>query len=430
MDTSTSEIISLVPKKKLCGVIAVPPDKSISHRSIMCASLARGESSVYNFLQGEDCLSTVECFKNLGVDIKLNNGEVYINSQGLKQFNGVLNVNNSGTSMRILTGILASQNIISQIDGDSSIQKRPLKRVTDPLKLMGAKFEFLNADGFCPVKIYGTKLNGIKYEMPVVSAQVKSAILFAGLCAKSKSEITEISKTRDHTERMLKLFGASIKVKENKITVEPSSLRPQNLTIPNDISSAAFFIAAALITKDSLLKIENVGVNPTRSAVVDIFRRMGGDIKIENYIDGFEPSCALIVKSSKLKAVEISGEEVAKAIDELPIIAAVATQCEGTTVIKNAEELKIKESNRIDTVFNELSKCGADITKTNDGFIICGKTKIKPCTFFSYNDHRIAMTCSILSLIAEGDCALQNYKCVNVSYPGFFDTLKCIGEKI
>ncbi|MCL1901032.1 MAG: 3-phosphoshikimate 1-carboxyvinyltransferase [Firmicutes bacterium] len=429
MDTSTSEIIELHPKRKLQGVITVPADKSVSHRSIMCASLAKGESVVYNFLTGEDCISTAQCFKNLGVDIKFENDRVYIKSEGLRQFDGVLNVNNSGTTMRMLTGILASQNMTSQIDGDQSIQNRPLKRVTEPLKLMGANFEFLNKDGFCPVKVFGTKLNGIRYKMPILSAQVKSAILFAGLSANSNSEVIEISKTRDHTERMLKLFGAKINVSENKITITPSVLKPQNLTVPGDISSAAFFIAASLITKDSLLKIENVGINPTRGSVIDIFRRMGGDINIENYKDGFEPTCDLIVKSSKLKGVEICGEEAAIAIDELPIIAAVATQCEGTTAIKNAGELKVKESNRIDTVFSELTKCGADIKKQDDGFIISGKTQIKPANFFSYNDHRIAMTCAVLSLIADGFCTLQNYKCVNVSYPGFFDTLQNLGEK-
>ena len=430
MDTSISDKISLRPQKKLQGSIKTAPDKSISHRAIMCAGLSRGESVISNFLNGEDCLSTAQCFKNLGADIKFENDKVYVSGAGLKQFGGVFNVNNSGTTMRILTGILSSQNMVSEISGDESIQKRPLKRVTDPLGLMGAKFEFLKNDGFCPVKIFGTKLAGVKYEMPVVSAQVKSAILFAGLNADSKTEVIEKIKTRDHTERMLKLFGAEINVQKNKISLLPSVLKPQNLTVPGDVSSAAFFIAAALITKDSYLKIQNVGVNQTRAKVIDIFTRMGGGIKIENFKDGFEPVCDLIIKSSDLKATEICGEEAAVAIDELPIIAAVATQCDGTTVIKNAEELKIKESNRIDTVFNELSKCGADITKTNDGFIIKGKTEIKPCSFFSYNDHRIAMTCAVLSLIANGDCSLQNYKCVEISYPGFFETLQSLGQPV
>lgn len=423
-----SDTIQLFPKHSLNGETTAAPDKSISHRAIMCGALASGKTVIKNFLLGKDCLSTIDCFRELGVKIEVEDSLVTVFGSGfnLKQPKKVLNVNNSGTTLRLLTGILSGYSMISIIDGDESIRKRPLKRVTEPLFKMGAKFE-LKEENFCPIKIFGNTLSGINYNLITPSAQVKSAIIFASLKANSKTVITERQKTRDHTERMLKAFGADLKTKGNVIEVNPAKeLKGLELTVPSDISSAAFFIAAALITKNSNIKIKNVGINPTRSLSVDIFKKMGGNITLENFKNGFEPSCDIIIKSSNLKGISITGD-IPFIIDEIPIIAAAASQAEGITVIENLEELKLKESNRIDTIFTELTRCGVNIVKTNSGLAIYGKNKIKGSNFKSYGDHRIAMMCGILSLIADGISTIENYKCVDISFPDFFNILQNIG---
>lgn len=426
---STSDVIKLYPKYSLAGDIEVGPDKSISHRAVMCGALAYGKTVIKNFLMGQDCLSTIDCFRKLGVNIKVDNSVVTVTGSdfNLKKPAEVLNVNNSGTTLRLITGILAGCDFCSTLDGDESIKKRPMARVTEPLTKMGAKFSFIN-ENFCPLTVFGGKLNGIDYILPVNSAQVKSAIIFAALRAASKTIITEPKATRDHTERMLKAFGADLISYNGKKEIMPvKRLFARNITVPGDISSAAFFIAAGLITENSQIKIKNVGVNPTRSCVIDIFKRMGGNIIMENYKDDIEPVCDIIVKSSKLKGTKIEENEIAVVIDEIPIIAAVAAQSEGTTIIQNAAELKFKESNRIDTVFAELSRCGASLVKTGDGFIINGKSRISGCNFKSYGDHRIAMMCGILSLVADGESTIENYKCADVSFPQFFKILQSIG---
>jgi len=425
---SISDNIRLFPKHSLVGEIDIAPDKSISHRAVMCGALANGKTVIKNFLLGQDCLSTIDCFRKLGVKIEIENSTVTVFGSGfnLKKPKEVLNVSNSGTTLRLLTGILSGCGFESEIDGDESIRKRPMSRVTEPLSLMGAKFEFINQN-FCPVKIFGNTLTGINYNLTVPSAQVKSAIIFAGLRASSKTVLAELQSTRDHTERMLKAFGAGLKISGKNIEITPvKDLKATSLIVPGDISSAAFLIAAALITENSKIKIKNVGVNPTRSLIIDVFKKMGGDIVLENYKDGLEPVCDIIVKSSKLKGITIN-REIPLIIDEIPIIASIASQCEGTTVIENLQELKFKESNRLDTIFNELKTCGVDITKTASGLIIKGKNKIKGSNFKSYNDHRIAMMCAILSLVAYNESSIENYRCVDISFPGFFEILQKIG---
>ena len=425
-----SDTITLSPKSCLQGEISVAPDKSISHRAIMCAALAFGKTRITNFLNGSDCLSTISCFNKLGVEIVANNNFIEVSGSdfNLKKPDKILDVGNSGTTLRLLSGILAGCNFDSVLDGDASIKKRPLKRVTEPLAKMGAKFELTN-ENFCPVKIIGGNLCGINYNTPIASAQVKSAIIFAALQASSKTVILEKAITRDHTERMLKMFGANIKTDKNMIEINPvKRLIATDIDIPSDISSAAYFIAAALITKNSEIKIKNVGLNPTRCYILKILERMNADITIENYKDGFEPTGDIIAKSSTLYGTVISGAEIPLIIDELPILAVIASQSHGQTIIKNAEELKFKESNRIDTVCSELKKCGVDIKKTDDGFIIESSKKINGALFDSYNDHRIAMMCAIISLVSTSVCSIKDFECTKVSFPGFFEILNNIGK--
>ncbi len=417
----------LLNNKSLNGKTTVLGDKSISHRAIMIGALAEGITNIKGFLKGEDCIATINCFKELGIKIVENEDmiSVYGNGlYGLKKPKNQLYVGNSGTTIRLISGILSAQKFSSIVTGDSSIIKRPMKRIVEPLSLMGANIESDN--GFAPLYINGSNLKGIEYNMPIASAQVKSAILLASLFAKNKTTIIEKYKSRDHSEIMLKQFGANISINNNVIECNPvSKLIPQNINICGDISSACFIIVGALITKNSHIIIENVGINPTRTGFLEVLLKMGANIKFLNikYING-EKVCDIEVKSSKLKACDISGDIIPKMIDEIPLFALVASLASGTSVVKDAEELKFKESNRIKTISTELNKIGANIIEASDGMIIEGDKIFYGNECESYNDHRIAMCIAIASLVCNEPIILNNYECVNISFPNFFDILE------
>ncbi|GAA0347655.1 3-phosphoshikimate 1-carboxyvinyltransferase [Bacillus carboniphilus] len=409
----------------------VPGDKSISHRSIMFGAIANGTTRVWNFLKGEDCLSTLDCFQKLGVTIIEHDQYLQIEGKG---FNGliepteILNVGNSGTTSRLILGILAGTPFHSVLIGDDSIAKRPMSRVTGPLRIMGANIDGRNDGEYTPISIRGGQLSPIHYQLPVASAQVKSSLLFAAMQAEGVTEIIEKSETRDHTERMFQYFGGELE--KDGLTLRlngPSTLNGRDIVVPGDISSAAFFIAAALIAPNSELLIKNVGLNQTRTGMLDVLKDMGAYIEvIPHSIDSFEPYGDLIVKSSNLNAVEIAGDVIPRLIDEIPILALVASQAEGTTVIKDAEELKVKETNRIDTVARELNKLGCNIVPTEDGLIIEGNTKIRGGIVDSHGDHRIGMMLAIASLLSEESIHIQGTDAISVSYPNFFEQLQSL----
>ena len=418
------------PKNSFNSVISVPGDKSISHRAVMFGSIACGDTVIKGFLNGEDCLSTVGCFKDMGINMEMNETEVVVHGKGLKGLTApknALNVGNSGTTLRLLSGILSAQPFTSVLTGDDSIKKRPMDRVAIPLSLMGADIKSLSPDKIlAPVTITGKPLKGINYTLPVASAQVKSAIILASLYAKGETVITEPEATRDHTEIMLSFMGADIKKDGNKIICRPAEeIYGKNITVPGDISSAAYFMIAAAICENACVTIKNVGINPTRTGIVTVLKNMGADITVtnEHTVNG-EPIGDITVKSSSLKATVIEGDIIPKLIDEIPVIAVAAALAEGTTVIKDAQELKVKESNRIKTTADELSKFGIDITETDDGLIIKGKPYLKGAVTESHNDHRIAMACAIAALAAEGASTVKGSDCVDISFPGFFKLLE------
>jgi len=417
----------------LAGEIAIPGDKSISHRSVMFGAIAEGKTTVTNFLMGEDCLSTISCFMKLGVSIQHDNEKVIIEGsglEGLQEPKELLDVGNSGTTIRLMSGILAGRDFHSTLAGDSSIGKRPMTRVVGPLKKMGAKIDGRSNGEFTPLSIRGQSLKAISYELPVASAQVKSSILFAGLQAEGTTTVVEPLSTRDHTERMIKAFGGEIRVEGKNIQVKGGQkLVAADIHVPGDISSAAFFLVAASIVPGSSVTLKNVGLNPTRTGIMDVLEKMGAVVTITNARDKFEPSGDLLVKAASLKGTIIEGDIIPRLIDEIPIIALLATQAEGTTVIKDAEELKVKETNRIDTVVNELKKLGADIEATEDGMIIRGGSPLKGNTVDSHGDHRIGMMLAVASLVAEGDIILENAEAISVSYPSFFEHMESLTAK-
>lgn len=415
----------------LNGTLEVPGDKSISHRAIMFGSIAEGETTIENFLAGEDCLSTISCFRKLGVDIQQEGTNVTINSKGwkgLQEPTDLLDVGNSGTTIRLMSGILSSLPFQTRISGDESIAKRPMTRVVEPLRLMGASINGRENGKYTPLTINGGQLNGITYELPVASAQVKSSILLAGLQAKGKTIVIEKEQTRNHTETMLKNFGGKIVSEGNRITVEGNQqhLKGTHVTVPGDISSAAFFLVAGAIVPNSSITLKNVGLNETRTGIINVLQNMGASINViqTNDREAAEPIGNIEISTSALKGTNINGSIIPKLIDELPIIALLATQAEGTTVISDAKELKVKETNRIDTVVTELSKLGANITATEDGMIIQGKTKLRGSKVTSYGDHRIGMMLAIAALIAEGEMILENPEAIAVSYPSFFEHIE------
>ena len=418
--------------KQLNGTIEVPGDKSISHRAIMFGALANGQTTIEHFLHGEDCLSTIAVFRQLGVEIDVSSDKITVHGTGiesLKQPSTILDVGNSGTTIRLMMGILAGRPFESQLTGDASIQKRPMNRVITPLKTMSAAIS-AQEGGLAPVTVSTVKaITGINYEMPVASAQVKSALLFAGMQSDDVTIINEKEKSRDHTERMLQQFGGEITIDGLSISItKQPPLQGQNIYVPGDISSAAFFLVAASLLAGSKVTLKNVGMNPTRTGIIDVLRDMGAAIAETSQPTTGEPLSDLTVSAAPLKATEIGGSLIPRLIDELPIIALLATQAEGTTVIKDAEELKVKETNRIDTVAEELTKMGADITATPDGLIIKGPTALHGATVSSHGDHRIGMMLAVAGFIASSPVELEDAEAIAVSYPNFFEHVEQLSK--
>lgn len=418
---------TIKPISSINTTITVPGDKSISHRAVMFGSLAKGDTEITGFLTGDDCMSTISCFKKLGVDIDIDGEHIIVHGKGLHGLcapSEMLDVGNSGTTIRLISGILAAQPFDTTLNGDASIQKRPMKRVINPLTEMGAHIESTN-DGYAPLTIHGRKLHAIEYTMPVASAQVKSSILLASLFAEGETVINEPVASRDHTEIMLNYFGADITNTDGKIVSKPvKELYGKPVQVPGDISSAAFFMVAGLIVPDSHIIIKNVGINPTRTGIIDALKAMGGDINLLNERSaGGEAVADIEVKTSKLKATTLSGEIIPRMIDEIPVFTIAALHAEGTTTVKDAQELKVKESNRIATMAQELKKMGVDITETDDGMIIPGEQVLKGAITESHLDHRVAMSIAIAALTAEGDTTINNADCVAISFPDFYEIL-------
>lgn len=415
----------------LDGSIRVPGDKSISHRSIIFGSLAEGETKVYDILRGEDVLSTMQVFRDLGVEIEDKDGVVTIQGvgmDGLKAPQKALNMGNSGTSIRLISGVLAGADFEVEMFGDDSLSKRPMDRVTLPLKKMGVTISGQTDRDLPPLHLKGTKnLRPIEYELPIASAQVKSALIFAALQAHGQSIIIEKECTRNHTEDMLRQFGGELSVDGKKITVQgPQKLSGQTVVVPGDISSAAFWLVAGLIVPNSCVVLNNVGINETRTGIIDVIRAMGGKLEITD-TDPIAKSATLTVETSDLKGTEIGGALIPRLIDELPIIALLATQAQGQTVIKDAEELKVKETDRIQVVADALNSMGATITPTADGMIIKGKSVLHGARVNTFGDHRIGMMTAIAALlVADGEVELDRAEAINTSYPSFFDDLEAL----
>ena len=415
----------------LNGSIRVPGDKSISHRSIIFGSLAEGETKVYDILRGEDVLSTMQVFRDLGVEIEDKEGVITIQGvgmDGLKAPQNALDMGNSGTSIRLISGVLAGADFEVEMFGDDSLSKRPMDRVTLPLKKMGVTISGQTERDLPPLHLKGTKnLTPIHYELPIASAQVKSALIFAALQAQGQSVIIEKECTRNHTEDMLRQFGGDLCVDGKKITVQgPQKLSGQTVVVPGDISSAAFWLVAGLIVPNSRVVLKNVGINETRTGIIDVIRAMGGKLDITD-IDSIAKSATLTVETSDLKGTEIGGALIPRLIDELPIIALLATQAQGQTVIKDAEELKVKETDRIQVVADALNSMGAAITPTADGMIIEGKSTLHGSRVNTFGDHRIGMMTAIAALlVADGEVELDRAEAINTSYPSFFDDLETL----
>ena len=415
----------------LKGEVTIPGDKSISHRAVMFGSLAEGATEVTNFLQGADCLSTISCFRKLGIQIENTADRILIHGKGLhglSESSETLDTGNSGTTTRLISGILAGQSFTTFLNGDASIQTRPMKRIMTPLSMMGADITSLNGNNCAPLRICGGHLHGITYQSPVASAQVKSCVLLAGLYADAPTSVTEPVLSRNHTELMLAGFGAKVTSSGTTATIEPEpDLKGMKIEVPGDISSAAYFIAAGLIIPNSEILVKNVGINPTRNGILRVAIEMGGDITVLNEkISGGEPTCDLLVRSSSLKGVTVGGEIIPTLIDEIPMIAVMACFAEGTTIIKDAQELKVKESNRIDTVVTNLKAMGAHIEATDDGMIIEGGYPLHGAVIDSHLDHRIAMSFAIGALGADGETTIEGADCVKISYPKFYETLESL----
>lgn len=426
------------PVRRLRGEVTIPGDKSISHRAVMFGALSSGATRITHFLNGADCLATIDCFRQMGIEIKQQKQQVIVHGKGLHGLSAPsanLYTGNSGTTTRLLAGILAGQSFSSVLSGDASLNTRPMRRIMTPLTQMGANIISIQQNDCAPLHIAPGALHGISYQSPVASAQVKSAILLAGLYADAKTSVTEPALSRNHTELMLAGFGAPITSRVHQdgtatATVHPcDNLYAQDICVPGDISSAAYFIAAALLVPDSELLIRNVGINPTRAGFLDVCHAMGADITLLNRSsEGGEPHADLLVKSSSLNGTTIGGKLIPTLIDEIPMIAVMAALAEGTTIIKDAAELKVKETNRIDTVCTNLKAMGIKVTPTDDGMIIEGGTGLKGAHIQSFLDHRIAMAFSIAGLIAQGETTLSDSQCVVVSYPEFFSTLDKISN--
>lgn len=419
----------------LRGEVNIPGDKSISHRCIMFGSIASGTTEISNFLQGADCLATINCFRRMGIEIENQEEKIIVHGKGLHGLTApteILDVGNSGTTTRLISGILVGQPFESKLSGDNSLNSRPMKRIIEPLTKMGGHISSILRNGCAPLYIAPGKLHGIHYDSPVASAQVKSSILLAGLYADGETSVTEPSLSRNHTELMLKEFGADIRsqfdLNTSKATVfiRPcSELYGQKIMVPGDISSAAYFIAAGLLVPDSEILIKNTGINATRAGILKVCEDMGANITLLNErTEGGEAIADILVRTSKLHGTTISGDIIPTLIDEIPIIAIMAAAAEGTTIIKDAAELKVKETNRIETVVDNLKAMGCDIIATDDGMIIHGGKTLHGTTIHTLLDHRIAMAFSIAALIAEDTTRILDSKCVDVSYPTFYDSFE------
>ena len=418
---------------RLCGEVTVPGDKSISHRSVMFGSIAKGTTEIHNFLEGADCLSTISCFRKMGIEIEHKNGIVTVHGKGLRGLKApecVLDCGNSGTTTRLISGILAPQNFDVTLTGDESIQKRPMKRIMEPLSMMGADITSLRGNGCAPLAIHGKQLHGIHYHSKVASAQVKSAILLAGLYAEGETTVTEPKLSRNHTEVMLRFFGADVKTAGTTATVLPSTeLYGNKIHVPGDISSSVYFVTAGLIIPNSEILIKNVGINPTRDGLIRVCRAMGADITLlnENH-DYSEPTADILVRTSSLKGTVIEGDIIPTMIDELPTVALMACFAEGTTIIRDAAELKVKESNRIAIMVQNLTAMGADVEETEDGMIIHGGRPLHGAVIETKKDHRIAMTFAVAALAAEGETEILDAECVDISYPEFYRDLAALAR--
>lgn len=414
--------------KPLKGTVTIPGDKSISHRAVMFGSLAEGTTEITHFLKGADCLSTIACFRQMGISIEEKKDCILVHGKGLHGLSApstMLDTGNSGTTTRLISGILSGQPFESVLNGDASIQKRPMGRIITPLSQMGANINSLKGNGCAPLKIAPASLKGIHYQSPVASAQVKSAILLAGLYADGITSVTEPALSRNHTELMLSAFGAKVSSEGTTASIcSAPRLVGQKIEVPGDISSAAYFIAAALMVPGSEVLIQNVGINPTRDGILRVCQEMGADITLLNQKEGSgEPSCDLLVKYSELKPASIGGDLIPTLIDEIPILAVLAAHAQGTTLIKDAQELKVKESNRINTVVNALKAMGADVYATEDGMMIHGGTPLHGAVIDSFLDHRIAMSFAVAALCASGETTILGRECVDISYPDFYKDL-------
>lgn len=415
--------------KCLRGTVSVPGDKSISHRAIMFGAISDGITEITNFLQGADCLSTISCFQKMGIFIENRKDCVIVHGKGLHGLSAptkMLDTGNSGTTTRLISGILAGQSFSSSLTGDDSIQKRPMRRILAPLSSMGADVSSIRGNDCAPLQFHPAALHGITYSSPVASAQVKSCVLLAGLYADDMTSVIEPVLSRNHTELMLSAFGANICSQDATVSICPNpKLTGMKIDVPGDISSAAYFIAAGLLVKDAEILIQNVGINPTRDGILKAALAMGGKIKKQNKrtVSG-EPVCDLLVSSSTLHGIEISGNLIPSLIDEIPMIAVMAAFANGTTKIADAAELKVKESDRIRTVTENLRCMGADVIPTEDGMIIHGNPDaLHGADFKSYHDHRIAMAFAVAALALDTPCSMENAACVAISYPNFYDEL-------
>lgn len=426
--------ITIQPAASVRGEITVPGDKSISHRSIMLGAIANGVTTVRGFLRGEDNLSTMHAFRAMGVEIKDDGETIQITGRGLhglEEPGDVLDCGNSGTTIRLITGLLSGQSFFSVVTGDQYLRKRPMKRVVEPLTRMGARIAGRSGGTLAPLAITGGSLTGICYQSPVSSAQIKSSLMLAGLYADGETTVSEPSLSRDHSERMFKLFGASLVRNETGVTVKGGvELTAQEVTVPGDISSAAFFMVAALITPQSELLIKNVGVNPSRTGVIDILQAMGGDIQLLNLRDvSGEPVADILVRSSCLKGIAISGGVVPRAIDEFPAVCVAAARAEGITTIRDARELRVKETDRITAMADNLRKLGITVTESEDGMDITGSDHLLGGTVDSSGDHRIAMSMSVAALVASSAITVTDISCVATSFPTFFPLLEKVAPK-
>ena len=421
--------------KPLRGALTVSGDKSISHRAVMLGSLATGTTEIDGFLPGEDCLSTIRCFRSMGVQIEQNGSSVKVFGRGLRELTapaGILDCGNSGTTTRLLSGVLAAQHFNSELSGDASIQRRPMKRIMIPLRAMGADITSVSGNDCAPLSVHGKQLYGIHFNSPIASAQVKSAVLLAGLYASGQTTVTEPALSRDHTERMLRSFGAKVLTgnfegRPSVTVTETQNLYGTEISVPGDISSAAFFLVGASIVPGSEVVLRNVGINPTRDGVISALRAMGAKIEVLDVRnEDSEPAADLLVRYAPLHGTEIGGALIPRLIDELPVLAAAAAVAEGRTVIRDAAELKVKESNRIRTMAEGLSRLGAKVEETEDGLIIDGGAALHGGAVESYSDHRIAMSFAILSLVTDGEVRISDPDCVNISAPTFYEDLKSL----